>query len=84
MTLLGLQGCSPILKMIPAHFAKEFCSCYYVVGQTQEYCEDYANEYIPISGYEILESEKEIIARGLGQESLARFISQKFGCKLVK
>jgi hypothetical protein len=83
-SLLCLQGCSPILKVISAHFAKEFCSCYYVVGQSQNYCESYVDEYIPVSGYEILESTKEIIARGLGQESAARFISQKFGCRLVR
>ena len=78
-----LQGCSPFFKVVSAHFAKEFCSCYFVVGQSRQYCENYAEEYIPTSGYEVIEEAREIVAFGLGFQSRAKFISKKYGCRLT-
>jgi len=84
LSLGALQGCSPFFKVISAHFAKEFCSCLYVVGQSKEYCEEYAEEYIPTSGYEIHGDSKEIVAFGLGHRSVAQFVSTKYGCRLTE
>ena len=84
LSLFSLQGCSPVLKVISAHYAKEFCSCFFVVGQNQKYCEGYVEEYIPVGGYEILQDAREIVATGLGHESKARFISEKYGCRLIQ
>lgn len=69
-------------KILPSFHSKEYCSCYFVVKQSKEYCEDYARQWIPISGYSIDEATKTITTRGMGQVVSSKYESEKFGCRL--
>ncbi|NUM42596.1 MAG: hypothetical protein HUU45_13300, partial [Leptospiraceae bacterium] len=47
-------------KILPSFHSKEYCSCYFVVKQSKEYCENYARQWIPISSYSLDENTKTI------------------------
>jgi hypothetical protein len=70
-------------KVVSNSFVKEFCSCYYVVGQSEKYCYDYALQSLKISKYEIQEQAKTITASGYGFSGEAQFISKEEGCRLT-
>lgn len=70
-------------RVVPASFAMEFCSCYYVEGQSKENCEWYATQIIAVDSYVIEENEKLIKAYGLHKEALARYEGKRFGCVLL-
>lgn len=70
-------------RVVPASFAMEFCSCYYVEGQSKENCEWYATQIIAVDSYVIEENEKLIRAYGLHKEALARYQGKRFGCVLL-
>lgn len=41
------------LEMLPRFSAKEFCSCLFVVGQTEDYCREYINPKFNLGGLTI-------------------------------
>lgn len=78
-TLLGTQR------------AKDFCSCYFVVGQTRDYCADFVAHGIPVDadqlpvigqvpvfGVTIDEANRAIVVNGFR----AHWVSQELGCVL--
>lgn len=84
ITLLTLTGCQkPFLKVVSSSFAKEFCSCYFVVEQDVNYCENNAKQIVPISKYKIDKEKKTIMGFGLGQNTLVEYRGKRLGCRIV-
>ena len=64
------------------YYAKEFCSCYFVSGQTEQYCRDNVVLEIPGTKYEVDKVKKTVTAKSLGT-SHAKWVSERFGCVLT-
>ena len=69
--------------IISAYTAKEYCSCRYVVGQSQEYCQGYVKQYLPLSGLIDDAEQKRVTASGLGRSHTAVWIGTRQGCRLL-
>ena len=84
LTLPLLEGCGhPFLKVISSSFSKEFCSCYFVVNQSQDYCSSYAEQIIPVNSFKIDLKEKTIESKGLGFSTTAKFFGGNRGCEIL-
>jgi len=82
--LILLSGCNTrFFKVISSSYAKEYCSCRFVVGQTKKYCHQYALQIVPVSSHAESENNKSIEAKALGYSSRAIFKSARLGCVLI-
>ncbi|MEZ4744079.1 MAG: hypothetical protein R3B45_16795 [Bdellovibrionota bacterium] len=71
-------------KLLPGYYAKEFCSCYFVVHQTKDYCmENSFSIKLPTLSFEINEEAKSIKVANLMRTSIAQWQSERFGCVLT-
>ena len=68
--------------ILPAFTAKEYCSCRFVMGQTDAYCRGYVQQWLPISAIRIDEAARLVTARGTGVTRSARWLSPREGCRL--
>lgn len=83
LALLSLPSCVPdFFKVVSSSYAKELCSCLFVVGLDENYCKNYAKQIVSVSKLKISREKKFIVAEGLGHKSLAIYQSQKLGCLL--
>jgi len=67
---------------LSAYYAKEFCSCYFVLGRTEDQCHRSVKQYIEISGFSIDKTAKRVEVSGLGRTSSAQLVSGRFGCSI--
>jgi len=69
--------------IISAFYSKEMCSCVFVVGQTEEFCTNYARQWIPIRGVPQVDREKKSIrVTGLFRTNEAIYAGERKGCVL--
>lgn len=68
--------------ILPGFTAKEYCSCRFVMGQSDGYCRGYVAQWLPISGIAVDEAGKKVTARGTGVLRSARWLSAREGCRL--
>jgi hypothetical protein len=68
--------------VLPAFYAKEFCSCRYVMGQSLDYCHSYARQYLPISAFTLDEAAKRVTVRATFVTRSARWLGPREGCRL--
>ena len=68
--------------ILPAFYAKEFCSCRFVVGQSVPFCHDYASQWLPITRFYLSEPQRCVTVTALGQTRSAGFLSRREGCRL--
>ncbi len=66
--------------IISAFYAKEFCSCYFVVGGDEEFCHNYARQWVPISSFALDKQAKAVTVTGLGRSTTVVHTSEQFGC----
>ena len=69
-------------QIISAFYAKEYCSCYFVSGNEEKYCHDFARQWVPISDFQLDTSAKSVQVSGLGVTTKAQYLGQRFGCQL--
>lgn len=69
-------------RLVSAFHAKEMCSCYFVVKQTESYCHDYAAQVSGISNVTLDQEKKEIRVSTFGSSSLAKYHDERTGCRL--
>jgi hypothetical protein len=77
---LNFEHVSAFPGIISAFYAKEYCSCYFVVGRDEKTCENYARQYVPISDFKLDKDSKKIIVSGLGITTVSRYVDQRNGC----
>ena len=68
--------------ILPGFYAKEFCSCRFVMQQNDGYCRVYARQWLPISSLTVDEAARRITVTGLLVTRSARWISDREGCRL--
>ncbi|MCB1141301.1 MAG: hypothetical protein H7A24_01070 [Leptospiraceae bacterium] len=68
-------------EIISSWYAKEYCSCYYVLKRDKDFCHNLVKQWISISEFEINEKEKMISVTGLGRKNSAKFIDPNLGCR---
>ena len=71
-------------KIISAYYAKEACSCLYVLERNEAQCHEMVRQYVPISSFHNDSAAKRVSVRGLGRDSVAAFIDARHGCRLVE
>lgn len=69
-------------SVISSWYAKEFCSCHYVVGQDEDFCHNIARQWVDISDFKIDSAEKRVTVSGLGRTNTAKFVNRQVGCVL--
>lgn len=67
--------------IISAYTAKEYCSCRYVMNNTEAYCRGYVRQYLP-SRLTDDPLHKVVTASGLGRSSTASWLGPRQGCRL--
>jgi hypothetical protein len=82
LTVQNWQHIRAFPGVLPAFYAKEFCSCRFVVGQSVNFCHDYASQWLPISQFYLSEPKRCITVTALGQTRSAGFVNQREGCRL--
>ncbi|MCE9599244.1 MAG: hypothetical protein K8S54_14875 [Spirochaetia bacterium] len=69
--------------IISSFYSKEMCSCVFVAGQTEEFCNNYARQWVPIQGTAMVDREKKTITvKGLFKTSVAAYGNERSGCVL--
>jgi len=72
-------------KLLPGYYAKEFCSCYFVVGQDEEYCQENSFKIkFPALSFVIDDQKKEIVVKNLFRTGIAKWTSVRHGCQLMQ
>ncbi len=88
LVLLGLAWQNRVhLAAFPdvpsAYAAKEYCSCRYVMENSAEYCQGYAQLPVPLSGFVDDAANKQVSASALGRSNTATWLGARQGCRLV-
>jgi hypothetical protein len=78
----GWANLVSVPAILPAYLAKERCSCRFVMKQGQSYCESYASSWVPFASVDVDEAAKRVEASVLGVGRVARYMSQRNGCRL--
>ncbi len=65
-------------------YAKEFCSCIYVLERDEQFCHERVRQWIPIQDVQIDHLNKKIAAKGFWIWSKAQFEGPRYGCRLVE
>ncbi|WP_024678330.1 hypothetical protein [Pseudomonas syringae] len=68
--------------IISAYTAKEYCSCRYVMNNSEAYCRSYAKQYVPSTLTDDA-AQKKVVASGLGRTSSASWQGERQGCRLL-
>ena len=72
-----------IPRLPSAYEAKEMCSCLFVEGHPQEFCERFVRQdTLPIQGRTVDTAQRTVTVRALWLSSRARHVSGDFGCVL--
>lgn len=70
-------------RVVPSrYYAKEYCSCLFVLGFSEEYCRKEVKEFLP---YRTLETDftlKAVRATAFGREATAKYLGGREGCRL--
>jgi len=69
-------------KIGAGFYAKEFCSCYFVNNQPEDFCRNLVQQYIPLTELTIDHAHKSVEATSLGAKRKAHWVSERFGCVL--
>ena len=69
--------------ILSAYTAKEYCSCRYVAGQSDQYCRGYVKQYLPLSELQDDAGQKRVTASGLGRSNTAVWTGARQGCRLL-
>ena len=68
--------------IISSFYSKTFCSCYYVMQQSENYCHNYAKQWIPIQKFLHDKKKKRVTVTGLWKTNTAYYTNKKNGCTL--
>lgn len=73
-------------SILPSYCAKEFCSCYYVLGRDEEFCHDVARQWLPTKDFEFDREKRLVVVSavflGFERQHQAKYIGKRYGCVL--
>lgn len=62
--------------------AKEFCSCYFMLGKGKQYCLESVKKGYPLFDFNINESDKSVVFKNYFASARARVEDVRYGCVL--
>lgn len=62
--------------------AKEFCSCYFILGKGKEYCINSIKKGYPLFDYKIDEDKNSVVFKNPIAQATAFVTEPKYGCSL--
>ncbi|MFJ4258285.1 amidase [Pseudomonas monteilii] len=77
------QALTDFPGILSAYSAKEYCSCRFVMGFEQAYCQGYVKQWLPLSLLEENTPQRHITAEGLGRRNQAAWLGPREGCRLL-
>ena len=78
-------GGSELLHGYLAYYAKEYCACYFVVGQSREFCSGYVIQAPVLTSVTLDEDEKTVEVSAFSKAKVkARYEGKPFGCTLAE
>lgn len=77
-----LSGCD-FVKAFSSSFAKEYCSCRFVEGQSKQNCKDYAYNFIPPWSIVEDEKKKQVTVSSLFKSTTAVYSNKRYGCSIT-
>ena len=81
--IIGVQNFPKLIKLreiLSGFHAKELCTCYFVLEQSEEFCQDYVKQIFEIDAYQIQETRRMVTATLFGYQSGAKLRSKQLGC----
>ncbi|MCC5816282.1 MAG: hypothetical protein JJT78_16145 [Leptospira sp.] len=81
-TISNWKNLTAFPSIISSFYSKEFCSCYFVVREDEDFCHHYARQWVPISDFQLDKESKKVTVSGLGRTNTAIFQNDKKGCVL--
>lgn len=82
LTLVAWLWSTPFSRLLASNYAKELCSCLFVSQLPAGHCEEYATQFIKVSGHNIELGQKTVKAWGWGREAQAKWLGPRLGCQL--
>ena len=70
-------------SIISSYYAKEYCSCRFVVQREPQECHNNVRSWLGTSSFAEDENQKIITVSGLVKTNQARYIRQRHGCRLI-
>lgn len=67
-------------KAFSSSFAKEYCSCRFVVGQSKQLCKEYAQNFIPPWSIKENEEKKYVTVSNMFKTTTAVYKNKRYGC----
>jgi hypothetical protein len=62
--------------------AKEFCSCYFMLGKGKQYCLDSVKKGYPLFDFNIQETDKSVVFKNYFASARAKVEDMRYGCIL--
>ncbi|MCB9675036.1 MAG: amidase [Alphaproteobacteria bacterium] len=82
---LNWAALSTFPAMPSSYEAKEYCSCRWVSGRDDAFCERFvAQSTVPMQGREVDEVNRRVTSRALWTSNSARYVDARRGCVLEK
>ncbi|MBX7059049.1 MAG: hypothetical protein K1X75_13365 [Leptospirales bacterium] len=69
-------------SILPSFYAKEYCSCYFVMERSEAACHDFARQWLKIDSFELDKDGRRVIVQGMGRQAVARYSGERTGCRL--
>ncbi len=69
-------------SILSAFTAKEYCTCRYVIGRSDQACRDYTKYFIHIDELRFDDAAKTVEVDALFHTNSARHLSEREGCRL--
>ena len=81
---LNRQNLTLLKETGASFYAKEMCTCIFVLEQNEDYCRNYTKQYFPLERLNIdYNSENQKVeAEAVGVVRTAVYISERLGCRL--
>jgi len=67
-------------KAFSSSFAKEYCSCRFVEGQSKQLCKEYAQNFIPPWSIKENEDKKYVTVSNMFKTTTALYRNKRYGC----
>lgn len=69
-------------SILPSFYAKEFCSCHFVMQRSEVACHAFARQWIEIDSFQLDAENKRVTVSGLGRTHSAIYTGERTGCRL--
>ena len=73
---------SEVPELLTTMRAKEFCSCYFMLGKGKEYCLQFVKKGYPLFNYTINESTKKVTFENPLGKASAAVLEGRYGCSI--